>query len=73
VRGALRPFAFAATLMPSRAVSAEAATSLRHGRRVPDEGPDETVLVFDETGAPVCIARRESGVLIVARGVGRVT
>lgn len=69
VQKSLRPFAFAATLMPTRTVPAEAATSLRHGRRVPDEGPDETVLVFDEQRAPVCIARRESGVLVVARGV----
>ena len=69
VREALRPFAFAATLMPSRAVSADAATALRHGKRVPDEGPDETVLVFDDAAAPVCVARREGAVLTVARGI----
>ncbi len=69
VMAALRPVAWAATLMGAVTVSDEDAAALRVGKRVAGEGAEGVVLVLDPAGVPVCVGERQAGVLVVVRGL----
>lgn len=66
---ALRPLAWAATLMEPVTVSDEDAAALRVGKRLGRDGDEATVLVLDPAGVPVCVGSRRDGVLSVVRGL----
>ena len=69
VRAALRPLAWAATLMEPLTVTDEDAAALRVGKRLARDGDEATLLVLDPAGVPVCVGSRRDGVLSVVRGL----
>jgi len=69
VVAALRPVAWAATLMEAVTVSEEDAAALRVGKRPVHAAEGGVVLVLDPAGVPVCVGARGDGVLSVVRGL----
>lgn len=68
VRSAVEGWSSASRWMPTVTVDAEVARALRFGRPVATEG-EGTCLVFDPSGAPVCVGAQSDGVLRVLRGI----